>query len=189
LSNADVEAAIRQAEDEADYMALKKLEQEEAVDNQEFSEEVAGRPEDDELVNEDDVKPDEQINEEHRYNSSDVEREKNVALPINQLNKEKAIALAVGDEDTDMLADVKQMAAAAAAAGQASSSFENQLRPIDRYAMRFMELWDPVIDKAAINHQVNVEEEEWELDRIEKLKEDLEAEIDEDQEPLSYECK
>ena len=189
LSNADVEAAIRQAEDEADYMALKKLEQEEAVDNQEFSEEVAGRPEDDELVNEEDVKPDEQINEEHRYNSSDVEREKNVALPINQLNKEKAIALAVGDEDTDMLADVKQMAAAAAAAGQASSSFENQLRPIDRYAMRFMELWDPVIDKAAINHQVNVEEEEWELDRIEKLKEDLEAEIDEDQEPLSYECK
>ena len=189
LSNADVEAAIRQAEDEADYMALKKLEQEEAVDNQEFSEEVAGRPEDDELVNEEDVKPDEQINEEHRYNSSDVEREKNVALPINQLNKEKAIALAVGDEDTDMLADVKQMVAAAAAAGQASSSFENQLRPIDRYAMRFMELWDPVIDKAAINHQVNVEEEEWELDRIEKLKEDLEAEIDEDQEPLSYECK
>jgi E1A-binding protein p400 len=28
LSNADVEAAIRQAEDEADYMALKKVEQE-----------------------------------------------------------------------------------------------------------------------------------------------------------------
>lgn len=189
LSNVDVEAAIRQAEDEADYMALKKLEQEEAVDNQEFSEEVAGRPEDDELVNEEDVKLDEHINEEHRYNSSDVEKEKNVALSVNQLNEEKALTLAVGDEDTDMLADVKQMAAAAAAAGQASSSFENQLRPIDRYAMRFMELWDPVIDKASINHQVNVEEEEWELDRIEKLKEDLEAEIDEDQEPLSYECK
>ncbi|KAF8768570.1 hypothetical protein HU200_007118 [Digitaria exilis] len=187
LSNVDVEAAIRQAEDEADYMALKKLEQEEAVDNQEFSEEVAGRPEDDELVNEEDVKLDEHINEEHRYNSSDVEKEKNVALSVNQLNEEKALTLAVGDEDTDMLADVKQMAAAAAAAGQASSSFENQLRPIDRYAMRFMELWDPVIDKASINHQVNVEEEEWELDRIEKLKEDLEAEIDEDQEPLSYE--
>jgi hypothetical protein len=83
---------------------------------------------------------------------------------------------------------VKQMAAAAAAAGHASSSFENQLRAIDRYAMRFMELWDPVINKAAVTHQVNVEEE-WELDRIEKLKEDLEAEIDEDQEPLSYECK
>ncbi|KAL6633748.1 hypothetical protein ACP70R_026419 [Stipagrostis hirtigluma subsp. patula] len=186
LSNVDVEAAIRQAEDEADYMALKKLEQEEAVDNQEFSEEVAGRLEDDELANEEDVKPDEHINEEHKYNS-DADKEKNVALSINQLDEEKALTLAGGDEDIDMLADVKQMAAAAAAAGQASSSFENQLRPIDRYAMRFMELWDPVIDKAAVDHQVNVEEQEWELDRIEKLKEDLEAEIDEDQEPLSYE--
>lgn len=189
LSNADVEAAIRQAEDEADYMALKKLEEEEAVDNQEFSEEVAGRPEEDELVNEEDGKPDEHINEEHKYNSSDVEKEKHTTSSTNRLNDENALTLAVGDEDTDMLADVKQMAAAAAAAGQASSSFENQLRPIDRYAMRFMELWDPVIDKAAVNHRVNVEEEEWELDRIEKLKEDLEAEIDEDQEPLSYECK
>ncbi|GJM86482.1 hypothetical protein PR202_ga02346 [Eleusine coracana subsp. coracana] len=187
LSNADVEAAIRQAEDEADYMALKKLEQEEAVDNQEFSEEVAVRPDDDEFVNEEDLKPDEHINEEHKYNSSDVDKEKNVPLPINQLDEDKALTLAGGDEDIDMLADVKQMAAAAAAAGHASSSFENQLRPIDRYAMRFMELWDPVINKAAVTHQVNVEEEEWELDRIEKLKEDLEAEIDEDQEPLSYE--
>lgn len=140
------------------------------------------------MVNEEDARHDEHIIEEHRYNSSDMEKEKNAALS-NQLNEEKALTLAVGDEDSDMLADVKQMAAAAAAAGQASSSFENQLRPIDRYAMRFMELWDPVIDKAAINHQVIVEEEEWELDRIEKLKEDLEAEIDEDQEPLAYECK
>jgi superfamily II DNA or RNA helicase len=188
LSNADVEAAIRQAEDEADYMALKKLEQEEAVDNQEFSEEVAGRPDDDEIVNEED-KPDEHINEEHKYNSSDVDKEKSIPLHINQLDEDNALTFAGGDEDIDMLADVKQMAAAAAAAGHASSSFENQLRAIDRYAMRFMELWDPVINKTAVTHQVNVEEEEWELDRIEKLKEDLEAEIDEDQEPLSYECK
>uniref|UniRef100_A0A0E0CQ01 Protein PHOTOPERIOD-INDEPENDENT EARLY FLOWERING 1 n=1 Tax=Oryza meridionalis TaxID=40149 RepID=A0A0E0CQ01_9ORYZ len=187
LSNVDVEAAIRQAEDEADYMALKRLEQEEAVDNQEFSEEAAGRLEEDDLVNEEDTKPDEHTNEEHKYQCSDLVKDKHVALSINQLDEEKAITLAGGDGDIDMLADVKQMAAAAAAAGQASSSFENQLRPIDRYAMRFLELWDPIIDKAAINYQVNVEEEEWELERIEKLKEDLEAEIDEDQEPLSYE--
>ncbi|KAM0930186.1 hypothetical protein ACQ4PT_000972 [Festuca glaucescens] len=188
LSNADVEAAIRQAEDEADYMALKKLEQEEAADNQEFSEEVAGRLEDDdELVNEEDGKPDEHTAEEHKHQSSDVDKDKSIALPMNQLDEGKALTLAVVDGDMDMLADVKQMAAAAAAAGHASSSFENQLRPIDRYAMRFLELWDPVIDKAAVNYQVNVPEEEWELERIEKLKDDLEAEIDEDQEPLSYE--
>ncbi|CAM0908654.1 unnamed protein product [Alopecurus aequalis] len=187
LSNADVEAAIRQAEDEADYMALKKLEQEEAADNQEFIEEVAGRLEDDELVNEEDARPDEHTGEEHKHQSSDVDKEKSVALPVNQLDEEKALTLAVVDGDMDMLADVKQMAAAAAAAGQASSSFENQLRPIDRYAIRFLELWDPVIDKDAVNYEVNVAEEDWELERIEKLKEDLEAEIDEDQEPLSYE--
>jgi E1A-binding protein p400 len=118
-----------------------------------------------------------------------VDKDKSIALPMNQLDEEKALTLAVVDGDMDMLADVKQMAAAAAAAGHASSSFENQLRPIDRYAMRFLELWDPVIDKAAVNYQVNVPEEEWELERIEKLKDDLEAEIDEDQEPLSYESK
>ncbi|XP_020085595.1 protein PHOTOPERIOD-INDEPENDENT EARLY FLOWERING 1-like isoform X2 [Ananas comosus] len=178
LSNADVEAAIKHAEDEVDYMALKKVEQEEAVDNQEFTEEAIGRLDDDELVNEDDTKLDDKFNE---------ERKGDVSKPGCNVNEEKALALAEGDEEIDMLADVKQMAAAAAAAGHASSCFENQLRPIDRYAMRFLDLWDPIIDKSAMEYQVNVEEEEWELDRIEKFKEDLEAEIDEDQEPLVYE--
>lgn len=93
------------------------------------------------------------------------------------------------DDDIDMLADVKQMAAAAAAAGHASSSFENQLRPIDRYAMRFLDLWDPITDKSAIEFKDSIEEEEWELDRIEKFKDDLEAEIDEDEEPLFFESE
>nr|CAD1845099.1 unnamed protein product [Ananas comosus var. bracteatus] len=129
LSNADVEAAIKHAEDEVDYMALKKVEQEEAVDNQEFTEEAIGRLDDDELVNEDDTKLDDKFNE---------ERKGDVSKPGCNVNEEKALALAEGDEEIDMLADVKQMAAAAAAAGHASSCFENQLRPIDRYAMRFL---------------------------------------------------
>lgn len=187
LSNADVEAAIKLAEDEADYMALKKVEQEEAVDNQEFTEEVIGRLDDDDLANEDDMKPDEKIAEERSCWNSVENRDDDGTLFGSNVNDEKALTLAGGDEDIDMLADVKQMAAAAAAAGQASSSFENHLRPIDRYAMRFLDLWDPIIDKSAIEHQVNIEEEEWELDRIEKFKEDLEAEIDEDQEPFLYE--
>ncbi|KAI5438361.1 hypothetical protein KIW84_024197 [Lathyrus oleraceus] len=36
-TNADGEAALRHVEDEADYMALKKVELEEAMDNQEFT--------------------------------------------------------------------------------------------------------------------------------------------------------
>ncbi|XP_073007185.1 protein PHOTOPERIOD-INDEPENDENT EARLY FLOWERING 1 isoform X1 [Typha latifolia] len=193
LSNADVELAIKYAEDEADYMALKKVEQEDAVDNQEFTEEVIGRLDDDDVVNEDDVKPEEIVRREEKNTEEQscmsfvVSRDEDLTLSRGNMNEKKALTLVGGDEEMDMLADVKQMAAAAAAAGQASSSFENQLRPIDRYAMRFLDLWYPVIDKSAMEYQVNVEEEEWELDRIEKFKEDLEAEIDEDQEPLLYE--
>ncbi|PKA63188.1 DNA helicase INO80 [Apostasia shenzhenica] len=184
ISNADVEAAIKHAEDEADYMALKRVEQEEAVENQEFAEDGIGRVDDDD--NEDDAVPDERGAEEQNV-FSNMSQDSNATLCRGNINEGKALTLIGRDEDIDMLADVKQMAAAAAAAGQASSSFENQLRPIDRYAMRFLDLWDSLIDKSAREYLVNVDEEDWELDRIEKFKEDLEAEIDEDQEPLLYE--
>ncbi|XP_078444362.1 SNF2 domain-containing protein / helicase domain-containing protein isoform X2 [Wolffia australiana] len=171
LSNADVEAALKQAEDEVDYMALKKVEQEEEVENQEFTEETNfGKLEEDEIVNEDEVKAD-----------TKAEEQSNALDDVNN------VMVLRTEEEIDMLADVKQMAAAAAAAGEASSSFENQLRPIDRYAMRFLDLWDPVINKSAIEGRDNVAEEEWELDRIERFKDDLEAESDEDEEPILYE--
>jgi E1A-binding protein p400 len=181
VTNADVEAALKHVEDEADYMALKKVELEEAVDNQEFTEEASGRLEEDDYVNEDD-EPQE------------------LGESVSTLNKENALVLNGGDhkedkppfvvakeDDVDMLADVKQMAEAAAAAGQALSAFENELRPIDRYAIRFLEMWDPIIDKAALESEVRIEDTEWELDRIERYKEEMEAEIDEDEEPLVYE--
>lgn len=185
VSNADVEAALKLAEDEADYMALKKLEQEEAVENQEFTEEAIGRMEEDEYVNEDDLKVDEPVDQGGWITTANKETQ--VILAGNNPNEERTPAIASKEDDVDMLADVKQMAAAAAAAGQEISSFENQLRPIDRYAIRFLELWDPIIDKAAVESQARFEETEWELDRIERYKEEMEAEIDEDEEPLVYE--
>ncbi|KAG9451421.1 hypothetical protein H6P81_011386 [Aristolochia fimbriata] len=185
LSSADVEAALKLAEDEADYMALKKVEQEEAVDNQEFTEEAMGRLEEDEFAHEDELKLEERMVDDK--SGWIVNKEMDRSLSQNHLHEDTDLLLSRRVEDVDMLADVKQLAAAAAAAGQASSSFENQLRPIDRYAMRFLDLWDPIIDKSAIESQVAYEEEEWELDRIEKFKEDMEAENDEDEEPLVYE--
>ncbi|KAJ6706555.1 HELICASE SRCAP [Salix purpurea] len=183
LSNADVEAALKYAEDEADYMALKKVEQEEAVENQEFTEEAIGRLEDDEFVNDDDMKADEPTDHETTTNCKEGE----VNLNENDCIEERAVTFTGNEDEVDMLADVKQMAAAAAAAGQAISSFENQLRPIDRYAVRFLELWDPIIDKAALESQARFQEAEWELDRIEKYKDEMEAEIDDDEDPLVYE--
>nr|GEV50192.1 protein photoperiod-independent early flowering 1 isoform X1 [Tanacetum cinerariifolium] len=103
-------------------------------------------------------------------------------------HEEKAMDIVrVEDDDVDMIDDVKRMAAAAAASGKEISSFESQLRPIDRYAVRFLELWDPIVDNAVIETQDHFEETEWELDHIEKLKEDMEADVDDDDEPLVYE--
>ncbi|XP_052172511.1 protein PHOTOPERIOD-INDEPENDENT EARLY FLOWERING 1 isoform X2 [Diospyros lotus] len=185
VSNDDVEAALKHAEDEADYMALKKVEQEEEVDNQEFTEEAIGRLEDDEFINEDDTKVDESTDPHTLILTSNQE---NVAmLNESDVNEERALTFVAKEDDVDMLADVKQMAEAAAASGQAILSFENQLRPIDRYAIRFLEVWDPIIDKTEMESEVRFEETEWELDRIEKLKEDMEAEIDDDEEPFVYE--
>ncbi|KNA09216.1 hypothetical protein SOVF_155580 [Spinacia oleracea] len=185
VSNADIEAALKNAEDEADYMALKKVEEEEAVDNQEFTEEAIGKLEDEDLGNEDIIKADESADHNALVTASNIEAM--VVADGNDLGGEKALTLACDEDDVDMIADVKQMAAAAAAAGQEVLSFENQLRPIDRYAMHFLEVWDPIINKEAINYQVQFEEREWELERIEKLKEDMEAELDDDDEPLVYE--
>ncbi|XP_078160995.1 SNF2 domain-containing protein / helicase domain-containing protein isoform X3 [Carex rostrata] len=196
LSNADVEAALKHAEDEADYMALKKVEQEDDLDNQEFTEDAIGRSEpldEDDVVNDEDPRPEERNN-----NRAMMTEDSAAALSVaavgaaagDKLNDENALSLVGGgDEEMDMLADVKQMAAAAAAAGQESWSFENQLRPIDRYAMRFLDLWDPIaiVDKARVEETAEALEEEWELERIERMKDELEAEIDEDQEPLLYE--
>ncbi|CAL9220576.1 unnamed protein product [Arabidopsis halleri] len=185
LSNADVEAALKQAEDEADYMALKRVEQEEAVDNQEFTEEPVERPEDDELVNEDDIKADEPADQ--GLVAAGLAKEE-ISLLHSDIRDERAVITTSSQEDdADVLDDVKQMAAAAADAGQAISSFENQLRPIDRYAIRFLELWDPIIVEAAMENEAGFEEKEWELDHIEKYKEEMEAEIDDGEEPLVYE--
>ncbi|ANM64835.1 SNF2 domain-containing protein / helicase domain-containing protein [Arabidopsis thaliana] len=185
LSNADVEAALKQAEDEADYMALKRVEQEEAVDNQEFTEEPVERPEDDELVNEDDIKADEPADQ--GLVAAGPAKEEMSLLHSDIRDERAVITTSSQEDDTDVLDDVKQMAAAAADAGQAISSFENQLRPIDRYAIRFLELWDPIIVEAAMENEAGFEEKEWELDHIEKYKEEMEAEIDDGEEPLVYE--
>lgn len=183
LSSVDLEAALKNAEDEADYMALKRVEEEEAVDNQEFTEEAVGKLEDDELANEEEMKPDGPAEHTVVNAKSDVVK----MVSESHLVEEGALALQNNEDDVDMLADVKQMAEAAAAAGQAILSFENHLRPIDRYAIRFLELWDPIIDKTAVESNTQIEEAEWELERIEKLKDDMEAEIDDDEEPLVYE--
>ncbi|CAM6104661.1 unnamed protein product [Calypogeia fissa] len=194
LSSAEVEAALKNAEDEADYMAMKRVEQEEAAEYQEFMEEVLpGNPDEEDLA--DDLEEGKSTvgkaqadgggGAMTKDDTADVSNNAPTAEELPQTGT--ALITADAEEEMDMLADVKQMAAAAAAAGRGSMSFEDQLRPVERYAMRFLELWDPRVDRASEAAQVLFEEKEWELDQLEKLKEEQEAEIDEDNEPLLYE--
>ncbi|KAH7306426.1 hypothetical protein KP509_22G011100 [Ceratopteris richardii] len=184
LSNTEVEAALKIAEDEADYMALKKVEEEEEAENQEFTEEgYPGRMEEDECA--DDL-------EEGKIGSQSQEAPVVSCKPDmdeNGMGRKDMIVLdGTLNEDVGMLADVKQIAAAAAAAGgHVSLSFDSHLRPVERYAMQFLELWDPIVDREALETEVDYEESEWELDQLERLKLAQEAEIDEDNEPLIYE--
>lgn len=189
LSNVEVEAALKIAEDEADYMALKKVEQEEAAENQEFTEEgYSGRMEEDECA--DDLDEGKVVSEKGpQYHDPPGEAGRTETdESVRAIGSKDIVGIDADlDEDMDMLADVKQMAAAAAAAGHGSVSFDNQLCPAERYAMRFLEMWDPIVDKDAFETQVAFEETEWELDQLERLKQVQEAEIDEDNEPLVYE--
>ncbi|XP_024385974.1 protein PHOTOPERIOD-INDEPENDENT EARLY FLOWERING 1 isoform X2 [Physcomitrium patens] len=194
LSSAEVEAALKNAEDEADYMAMKRVEQEEAAENQEFTEELfAGNLDDEDLADDLDengrsgkVQTDAAVVDGPSAGEKVLE-DGGTGVGIEDITfGESSILPTDADEEIDMLADVRQMAAAAAASGRGSVSFEDQLRPVERYAMKFLELWDPRVDNMAVA-QVAFEEKEWELDQLEKLKEEQEAEIDEDNEPLFYE--
>lgn len=162
LSSAEVEAALKNAEDEADYMAMKRVEQEEAAENQEFTEELfAGNLDDEDLADD--------LEENGRIGKGASDAAAVGGSGLGERGVEDGGASVVGeeipfgessilptdaDEEMDMLADVRQMAAAAAASGRGSVSFEDQLRPVERYAMRFLEVWDPRVDNLAVVAQV-----------------------------------
>ncbi len=166
LSVADVEAALKNAEDEADYMAMKQVEQEEAAENQEFTEEGFAAN-----IDEEDLADDTEEAGRGGVNPGMVQFESMEvagALRVEQGSVEglrttvaeestfagTSLLPADVEEDMDMLADVWQMAAAAAAAGREKTSFEDQLRPVERFAMRFLELWDPRAENLAVVAQV-----------------------------------
>jgi E1A-binding protein p400 len=58
------------------------------------------------------------------------------------------------EEETNMLVDVQQMAVVVVVASHEKTSFEDQLRPMERYVMRFLELWDPPVNNLAIEAHV-----------------------------------
>eukprot|EP00899_Mesostigma_viride_P018488 jgi/Mesvir1/26640/Mv24037-RA.1 len=95
------------------------------------------------------------------------------------------VMAAAGMEGDEMLEDVRVMLASGERAGRDAedsiASWERQLRPVERYAMRFLEEVVGVVDTRARQADVTIEEKEWELERLEKLKVEQEAEADEEE--------
>ncbi|KAJ7569569.1 hypothetical protein O6H91_01G084300 [Diphasiastrum complanatum] len=196
LSSAQIEAALKSAEDEADYLAMKKVEQEEAADYQEFTEDGdSGNVDDEEFI--DDLDEGRVTNDNSTDTSLTVatlkmehDDEREEAQVAHEITHAELASMSVDNqEDMDMLLDIRQIKAAAVSTDHGSVSFEDQLKPIDRYAMRFLEFWDQIVESLAIESEIAVEEKDWELEHLERLKEEQEAEMDEDNESMFYETR
>jgi hypothetical protein len=109
-TNAEVEAALGRAEDEEDYAALKRAEQEEALDAAEFNE--GGGP-----AGEDD--------------------DEGGVTKAGEGQPAKGGEVVALEEEGDVLKDMKQRAATAGKEG--NFSFEDQLRPIERWGKEPLE--------------------------------------------------
>jgi len=62
------------------------------------------------------------------------------------------------------------------------SEWEGMLRPIERYALNYSESVEPVIDTQAEIMDLELQEREWELDQLNRLKASHEAEMSDDDE-------
>ena len=68
-------------------------------------------------------------------------------------------------------------------------AIEQQLRPVERYAVRYLEETVRILDDVGTDADavVDIEEKAWELDQLEKQKAAAEREVDDDEEGLVVE--
>mmetsp|Transcript_20122 Transcript_20122/g.68432 ORF Transcript_20122/g.68432 Transcript_20122/m.68432 type:complete len:1613 (-) Transcript_20122:1629-6467(-) len=153
--------ALRESEDDADARAREQEEEAEAADAAELNADV-------------------KVSE-----NPDAEDEEIPAAVPGQPGP-TAIPQAVQEEGEDgMLNDIvlKTTAAAAAAGG----SLEDALRPVERYALRWLEEVEPVVDRSAVEVQVTYEEREWELEKLQREKAAAEAAASDSEDQLVVE--
>eukprot|EP00898_Chlorokybus_atmophyticus_P008693 jgi/Chlat1/8825/Chrsp91S08163 len=166
--------AFRKVEDESDTAALESATRETAAELQEFTEEV--------------VPLDDEQGDEERPSAAASELVAADQHAFNPQEDHAAIALAteVALED-EMLADVRQMTSSmqnGETMGNALEVFITALTPIEKYALHWVEDVVPVVDSLAAAQEVVYEEREWELQQLEKLKTEQEAELEDEDDEL-----
>ncbi len=176
---AELQAAMRAAEDEGDAAAAAAAEQEVAAEMDEFIKEP----------------PPGAVGGEDGGNGDDGAGPSNGAGGGGENGDgagpsapapagDGAAAAAVAAENDEGFADVAALAAGGAPGEDPLSHLQSALRPIEKYAVRFVEFEAPVVDAVALAAQMEAtyKVEEFDVDAIEAAEEEREAEIDDDEE-------
>ncbi|KAK9804733.1 hypothetical protein WJX72_002805 [[Myrmecia] bisecta] len=162
----EVQAAMRSVEDENDAAAAAALEQETAAELAEFNAE-AGPGLADAEAGEADAEDDEAEADEAR----EAPASSGAGAPG---------AVVAADED-EMMADVAELLGQANAKG-GMAQLEDSLRPIEKYAVRFLERMQEVqdVEAAAAGVAAELDAQEWNMNELERIQAEQEAEMDEE---------
>lgn len=160
-----IRAAMRAAEDEGDAAAAAAVEQEAAAEMDEFTKEPPPGAASEADANGDgaDEGGDAGPSEAAPSEGNGVEAAPEAAAP----------GAGLGGDDDEAMAEVVRMAGGGPG-GDAMAHLEGVLRPIERYAVRFVELEAPVLDKQALEAQMEAtfKVDEFDVDAIEAAEEE-----------------
>jgi E1A-binding protein p400 len=180
---AELEAAMRSAEDDADAALAAAAERENAAEVAEFNEDV--RPTEEGADDDDDMDKDGGGGDGAGPSDSAAAAEAAAAAAAaSAAAAATAAAAAAAAEEDEMLADVAKVTAAASRAG---GRIEDALSAVERYALRFVEAFNPPVLPEAVTATVAYEERQWEMEQLERAKAAAEAAADEDGDPLAVE--
>ncbi|KAA6418788.1 MAG: helicase SWR1 [Trebouxia sp. A1-2] len=189
LSAEEMQAAMRSVEDETDAAAAAALEQENAAELAEFTMEPAARAagevasaeagddaeeedmEADDIKEPSDSRPREQSMPISTSTAADPER----PGPTSEPGPSTAIMPLAGADEDEMMEDVAQMAGGGQVSGQdALTNLESTLRPVEKYAVRFLEELQrqtAAESAAAEAEQLEMQEQEWNMAELERIQE------------------
>ncbi|KAK9839615.1 hypothetical protein WJX81_001019 [Elliptochloris bilobata] len=195
MSEEEVAAALRSVEDEGDAAAAAALERETAAELAEFSAEPNAAPGGDAEADDEDADVGEAGGSGREDGASQPSGAPSSgpscappsapppAMPDTAGLGEVAVA---GAEEDEMMADVAALAGGGSG-GDALATLEGALRPIERYAVRLVEEMSPPAETpevAAAAVTARLETQEWNMQEIERIQEEQEAEMEEDAEAV-----
>ncbi|KAL0045751.1 hypothetical protein WJX82_003498 [Trebouxia sp. C0006] len=198
LSAEEMQAAMRSVEDETDAAAAAALEQENAAELAEFTMEPAARAAgevagaeagdeaEEEDVDADDIKEpsDSRPREASIPISTSAAADPDRPSPPSEPGPSTALVPLAGADEDEMMEDVAQMAGGGQVSGQdALTNLETTLRPVEKYAVRFLEEMQrqtAAESAAAEAEQLEMQEQEWNMAELERIQEQQEADMDEE---------